>query len=251
MKTKDDAFLNIQNLTFSYKGLELFKDFCFSWPKDAKRMGILGPNGSGKSTLFKIISGEISTKVGRIYFQEENISNLTFYERNRKGISKTFQHPSPFESLTVFQNVLAATLEHHPKNKREDITHTLLKFFHLQEKATHLPESLNLLELRLLEMARAFATNPKLILLDECMVGFSNNDLTIFSNILKSIQEQTNVKIALIEHNLHFLKEFCDYLCVLHLGKCIVQGSVDECFNNTLVQDIYFPNSRNNKGMFK
>ncbi|CAO5681900.1 MAG: Lipopolysaccharide export system ATP-binding protein LptB [Holosporales bacterium] len=234
-------FLDLKGISFRFKELSLFKDFNLVWPKNAQRVGVIGPNGSGKSTLFKIISGEIQQQAGDIFFFGENITRSSLYERNKKGIAKTFQHPSPFHSLTVFENVHAATLEHHNQKDRTSITNELLSLFKIDHKQTYHPRELNLLELRLLEMARSFATNPKLILLDECMVGFSNEEIHIFCSILKNIQKNTNVKIAIVEHNLFCLKEFCDFLIVLNLGEVVASGSVADCFQNEIVQKIYFP----------
>jgi branched-chain amino acid transport system ATP-binding protein len=234
-------FFSVKNLNHAFGDIVIFKNLNFTWPDEVKNIGILGPNGSGKTTLFKIISGEIKPNEGAIFFENENITHLEMYKKNRKGISKTFQIPRPFLGMTVFENVYFGTIEYE-KNEDNRILYTtkILKQFNLFDKMHILSDCLNVLECRLLEMARAFATQPKLILLDECMVGFEEQERNYFLNILSNIQQEQNCRMMMIEHNIDVLKTFCDYMIVIHHGELVIQGRPMDCLESDIVKKIYF-----------
>ena len=240
---ESSAMLKIKNLTVAFGPIKALTDFSITWGGDVKKIGIIGPNGSGKSTLFKVLSGFIKPTSGKIMFNGHDLTNLKPYEINHCGIARTFQIPSPFTELTVFENVYTSALQHTDTKTAEDITTRYLKRFSLAEKANFNPSQLSLVEKRLLEIARALATQPKLLLLDEVLAGLRQQEVENVLNVIDELQRESDFYIIMVEHNIKAIKSFCEALIVLSSGELIANGPVETCLNNAVVQKIYIGNT--------
>ncbi|PIZ33641.1 MAG: ABC transporter ATP-binding protein [Alphaproteobacteria bacterium CG_4_10_14_0_8_um_filter_37_21] len=240
---ENTSMLNIENLTVEFGSIKALNSFSRTWSSRVKKTGIIGPNGSGKSTLFKVLSGFIKPSSGKIVFKGQDLTHQKSHEINHFGIARTFQIPCPFTELTVFENVYTAALQHVSKKKAKDISEEYLKRFLLDEKAHINPSELSLVDKRLLEIARALATQPKLLLLDEVLAGLRPQEVENVLRVIEELQRENNFHIIMIEHNIHAIKRFCEELVVLSSGKMIASGPVETCLNNKVVQKIYTGNT--------
>lgn len=232
--------LIIENLSHAFHEIEIFKEFYFSWPENVETVGLLGPNGSGKTTLFKIISGLVKPTNGKILWENTDLLLLNRVDLvHEKGISWTFQQPQPFDSLTVFENIYLAAKKHLSQENITTFMETILEDFHLLHKKNVEAVFLNIAEKRLLEIARCMATNPKLLLLDECLVGLRDIERENLIATIKEYQKKKLFKILMIEHNISIMQNFCEHLVVLNQGKIIKQGKPHDCLNDRLVQETY------------
>ena len=203
-------------------------------------VGILGPNGAGKTTLFNLVAGTVRPDQGVVEFAGEDISNLDVSERCRRGIARSFQIPHPFTGLTVFENVLVgATFGRHaeaadPEQRAADV----LRATGLAGKANTVAGSLSLLERKRLEMARALATDPKLLLLDEIAGGLTEREC---QSLLAGIRDvhASGVTIVWIEHVVHALLSVAQRLVVMNFGKVIADGTPAEVMARADVRQVY------------
>lgn len=231
--------LEIRNLTVTFGSLKALDNLSITWDGSSQKMGIMGPNGSGKTTLFKVLSGFVKPTAGTVIFNGQEITSFEPYKINHSGIARTFQIPAPFTELTVFENVYTSALQHMDKNEAKTISDHYLEKFSLRQKANLKPEKLSLVEKRLLEIARALATQPKLLLLDEVLAGLRPQEVETVLNIIDALQRERNVYIIMVEHNIKAIKAFCEELVVLSSGIMIAKGPVDSCLHNQTVQEIY------------
>jgi ABC-type branched-subunit amino acid transport system ATPase component len=233
--------LVIEKLKHSFSSTRIFDQFDFVWPKgDIHRIGLLGPNGSGKTTLFKIIAGFLKADAGNIFWEDDAIFGLRPDQINQKGICYTFQAPQVFDNLTVSENVYLALKDYIRAEDRESNVHVFLNNFDLTSKKHMLASHLSVVEKRMLEIARALATHPKLLLLDECLVGLRDVERQKIIKLLHAYQKKYGFKIMMIEHNLAVMQSFCDHLIVLNAGKIIASGTPDSCLKDPNVQKVYF-----------
>ena len=203
-------------------------------------VGILGPNGAGKTTLFNLIAGTVRPDAGQVSFEGHDVTARDASERCRVGISRSFQVPHPFVGMSVFENVLVGASfgdiakGHDPRQRAADV----LRQTGLAGKANILAGKLTLLERKRLEMARALATNPKLLLLDEIAGGLTEREC---QSLLSAIREvhQTGVTIVWVEHVVHALLSVAKRLVVLNFGRVIVDGLPDQVMASPEVKSIY------------
>ncbi len=203
-------------------------------------LGIIGPNGAGKSTLFNLIAGTLSATSGSVHLQGKDISGLPAAERCRLGVGRTYQIPMPFGGLTVFENLLvAATFGGHETEAeaRRDCL-DILDRLGLGPLADAPAGGLRLLERKRLEMARALATKPQILLLDEIAGGLTDPECESLIAAIRDIQAQ-NVAIIWIEHVVHALLAVVDQLAVINFGEKIIEGAPKETFESQMVQQIY------------
>jgi branched-chain amino acid transport system ATP-binding protein len=231
--------LEVQNVTVTFGSIKALDNFSVIWNGESQKIGVMGPNGSGKTTLCKVLSGFIKLTSGKVLFNGLNITDKEPYDINHCGIARTFQIPAPFTALTVFENVYTSALQHMDKNTAKTLSDYYLRQFDLTDKAHFQPEKLSLVEKRLLEIARALATRPKLLLLDEVLAGLRPQEVESVLNVIDELQRENNFYIIMIEHNIKAMKTFCEELIVLSSGVLIANGSVDACLNNKTVQEIY------------
>jgi branched-chain amino acid transport system ATP-binding protein len=203
-------------------------------------VGIIGPNGAGKTTLFNLISGGLSPTAGRIRFDGSDLSGVSPQGRCRAGIGRTHQIPQPFEKLTVFENLLVGAV--HGRGKTESAVAQscgeILERLSLLKRANTLAGSLTLLERKRLEMARALATEPRLLLLDEIAGGLTEGECAELVSTIREIC-RTGVAILWIEHVVHALLAVIDRLVVLNFGRKIAEGEPKEVMQLPEVHQIY------------
>ncbi len=231
--------LKIENLTKCFGSLKVINNLNFEVVEN-QALGVLGPNGAGKSTLFNLITGDVKKDSGSIRFYDKEISNLTPHNRCRDGIGRTYQIPHPFENMTVFENLLVGSKFGAGKSNKESYSdcYLILDDLGLLSKANNLAGTLTLLDRKRLELARALATRPKLLLLDEIAGGLTDPECQELIKIINNIKKQ-GVTIIWIEHVLNALLSVVDKLMVIDFGKKIVEGEPNEIMNSSLVQELY------------
>ena len=203
-------------------------------------VGVIGPNGAGKTTLFNLIAGSLTPTAGSIRFDGRDLLKQPPQERCRAGIGRTHQIPQPFENLTVFENLLVGAVYGRRKSEREAAQSCgeILERLGLIKRANTLAGSLTLLERKQLEMARALATAPRLLLLDEIAGGLTEGECLELVATIREIR-QTGVAILWIEHVVHALLAVIDRLVVLNFGRKIAEGVPKEVIQLPQVHQIY------------
>ncbi len=207
---------------------------------EGEALGIIGPNGAGKTTLFGIATGTVAPDGGRVLFAGEDITRLSPDRRCRKGIARSFQIPQPFSGMTVFENVVVAAA--FGGGEREsavyDACADLLERCGLMDKANKRAGGLTLLDRKRLELARALATRPRVLLLDEVAGGLTEYECTTLVALIKDVRAG-GVSIIWIEHVVHALLAAVDRLLVLHGGKFIAEGDPHTVIKSPQVAEIY------------
>jgi len=231
--------LKLTNLSKSFGSLQVISNFNL-YLKEKEALGIIGPNGAGKSTLFNLITGSLNSDGGSIMFNGKDLTGMTAHVRCREGIGRSYQIPHPFSGMTVFENLLVgATFGGGEKeNKSYDNCTQLLERTGLIDKANVLAGSLTLLERKRLEMARALATKPKLLLLDEIAGGLTEYEV---KELVESVNEihSLGTSIIWIEHIVHALMSVVDRLVVINFGEKLDDGEPEAVLNSPEVQKIY------------
>jgi len=203
-------------------------------------LGIIGPNGAGKTSLFGIATGTLAPDAGRVVFAGEDITRLPAERRCRKGLARSFQIPQPFTRMTVFENVVVAAA--FGANEREaavyDRCADLLERCGLASKANRPAGGLTLLDRKRLELARALATKPRVLLLDEVAGGLTEHECALLVALIKDVRA-SGVSIIWIEHVVHALLAIIDRLLVLHGGKFIAEGDPHTVIRSPQVAEIY------------
>jgi branched-chain amino acid transport system ATP-binding protein len=203
-------------------------------------VGIIGPNGAGKTTLFNLIAGGLSPSCGSIRFDGRDLAGTPPQKRCRAGIGRTHQIPQPFEKLTVFENLLVGAVHGRHRTEREvaQSCGEILERLGLLKRANTLAGSLTLLERKRLEMARALATAPRLLLLDEIAGGLTEGECLELVATIREIR-RTGIAILWIEHIVHALLAVIDRLVVLNFGRKIAEGVPKEVMQLPEVHQIY------------
>jgi branched-chain amino acid transport system ATP-binding protein len=205
-----------------------------------ERFGLIGPNGSGKTTLINCISGLLRNDAGSIRFQGEDISALPAYQRTRKGIARSFQVPRPFHTMSVLENLLvpSAYVVHLADAEGEAQAMEILGSMGLAGKARLHANQLSQVELRKLELARAMAAKPKLLISDEAMAGLSGSEVDEVLAILFKLN-QSGITIIMIEHIMQAVMRFSQRVVCLDAGKIICEGTPASIVKNPDVQKAY------------
>ncbi len=202
-------------------------------------VGLVGPNGAGKTTLFNAISGLVKPSSGQIIFNSVNILKTSLHARARLGIGRSFQVPQPLHELTVRENLLVAQRFGTGKvipGKLDEI----LDFLELTDKAEcNAASELALSELKALEVAKALATAPKLLLLDEVLAGIESNGKRRFMQMLTELHKKFGIGILIIEHDIETISKLCSRVCVLNFGEMIADGTPDQVFSDPRVIKSY------------
>ncbi|TMJ45387.1 MAG: ABC transporter ATP-binding protein [Alphaproteobacteria bacterium] len=207
---------------------------------EGEALGIIGPNGAGKTTLFGIASGTVAPDAGRVIFAGLDITSLPPQRRCRMGIGRSFQIPQPFNGMTVFENLVVAAAFGRDRGEREVYPRCveLLDQCGLAAKANRLAGSLTLLDRKRLELARALATQPRVLLLDEVAGGMTEHECTVLVDLIRRIR-QGGISIIWIEHVVHALMALVDRLLVLHGGSFIGEGAPQNVIVSPAVREIY------------
>jgi branched-chain amino acid transport system ATP-binding protein len=207
---------------------------------EGEALGVIGPNGAGKTTLFGIASGTVAPDSGRVVFAGADITRLAPERRCRMGIGRSFQIPQPFNGMTVFENLVVAAAFGGGKREQEVYPNcvALLDRCGLADKANRPAGSLTLLDRKRLELARALATEPRVLLLDEVAGGLTEHECTALVALIRDIRG-SGVSIVWIEHVVHALLAIVDRLVVLHGGGFIGAGDPKTVINSPAVREIY------------
>ena len=205
-----------------------------------ERFGLIGPNGSGKTTLINCISGLLRNEAGEISFENRKITRLPAYQRTRLGIARSFQVPRPFHGMTVLENLLvpSAYVLHLNDSEGEARAMEILGGMGLAAKARTLASQLSQVELRKLELARAMAAKPRLLISDEAMAGLSGSEVDEVLKILFELNEK-GITIVMIEHIMQAVMRFSQRVVCLDAGKIICEGTPASIVQNPDVQRAY------------
>jgi len=212
--------------------------------RPGERFGLIGPNGSGKTTLINCISGAFRTEAGTVVFGGEDITPLPPHIRTRRGIARSFQIPRPFKSMTVAENLMVAldfasvAGDFIPAAQRRDTVMSILTQTGLASKADLSTLGLSQVELRKMELARAMATHPKLLISDEAMAGLSSSEVDEVLDLLIKLGGQ-GITIIMIEHIMQAVMRFSERVMCLDAGRIIAIGTPDEVMANQRVQEAY------------
>lgn len=205
-------------------------------------LGMIGPNGSGKSTAFNVITGTLQCDEGNVIFEGEDITGLPPHRISHKGIARTFQVVKPFPQLTALENVLAGRLfggngaRRNARASREALD--VLERVGLADKAEIRAESFTIVERKWLEVARALAAKPRLLLLDEFMAGLTVREIPQAIDLVRSIRD-SGVTVVIVEHVVKAITGACDRVIVLDAGKKLAEGSIEQVVNDPEVITAY------------
>jgi len=234
------AILQVQGVSKSFGGLQALVNVSFDLP-EGQILGLIGPNGAGKTTLFNCVNGVYPPDQGRVIFRGEDISGWKPYHVARLGLARTHQIVQPLNDLTVLENVTAGACFGHEQNslsRARDIAEEVLSSVGLADRGDAQAASLNVAQKKRLELARALAARPYLILLDEVLAGLNQVEITEMLHVLRQVHER-GVTILIIEHVMHALMNISERVVVLNYGKQISEGTPEEVANDPVVIEAY------------
>jgi branched-chain amino acid transport system ATP-binding protein len=230
--------LEVKGLTKKFAGLTAIHDFDQSVER-GEVVGLIGPNGAGKTTLFNLISGFLPPTEGRIIFNNTDITSMKPAQICRLGIARTFQIVKPLVRMTVLENVMVGAFSRtKDPRKVKDLAIEVLEFTDQIEKMDQKAGSLTLGERKLLEISRALATQPQLLLLDECMAGLNTKEISVAIDLIGKIREK-GVTLVVIEHVMKAIMSVSDRIVVLNYGEKIMEGTPEEVVNDQQVIKAY------------
>ena len=231
--------LSLRNISKSFGGVKAVSDVSLEIEK-GDVLGLIGPNGAGKSTLINLISGLLAPDNGAIYLSGKNITSRKSYERARLGLARTFQNLRIYPNLTVGQNIEVAEISSQYSERKETKNlDEIIHVFDLSDKADLASDELSYGHLRRLEIVRALALNPLVLLLDEPAAGMNQNETQELSNSLRWVQENNSCAIIVIDHDLKFIMGVCDKITVMNMGEVIASGKPNEISNDARVKEAY------------
>lgn len=249
-----NEILQAENVSEVFGGLKAVSDFNLRLER-GELVGLIGPNGAGKTTVFNMLTGVYQPTSGNISFEGESIVGLKPYQVTQRGIARTFQNIRLFSELTVLENVKIAFHYHvkygllesvlrigryfQEEEAIEEESRKLLKIFHLEDKADEVAKNLPYGAQRRLEIARALAAKPKLLLLDEPAAGMNPQETKELMDMIRWIRQEFGLTILLIEHDMSLVMGICERIYVLEYGEIIAQGTPDEIKKNPEVIRAY------------
>ena len=229
--------LVVEKIGKRFGGLEALHDVSFSVDQ-GKTIGLIGPNGSGKTTLFNVMSGFLSPTSGEIWLKKERISGLKPHIIAKKRLARTFQIPQVFDSLTVLESVLVPSLCFLPKNLALEYAEEILTSVGLITKGKQLSNTLSMVDLKALEIAKALACRPEILLLDETMSGLTDVEAQTVLELISDLQAG-GMTLIVIEHTMKIIEQICDWVIVLNFGSVIAEGRSEDIRHNTQVIEAY------------
>ncbi len=248
------AILEVKNLSISFGGLRAVDEFNVKIEK-GQLYGLIGPNGAGKTTVFNLLTGVYKPTSGAVILDGQNITGKSTIEINKCGIARTFQNIRLFKNLSVLDNVKAGFHNLHKYNtlvgvlrlpkyfktekKMDEKAMELLKVFGLDDEASTLADNLPYGKQRKLEIARALATNPKLLLLDEPAAGMNPSETQELMDTIRFIRDEFDMTILLIEHDMKLVSGICEEVSVLNFGQELAQGKTSDVLNDPDVIKAY------------
>jgi branched-chain amino acid transport system ATP-binding protein len=233
------AILALENVSKSFGALKVTDSITLS-VTEGETLGILGPNGAGKTTLFNLISGDFHADSGRVLFGGKDVTFQPPHRRCRAGIGRSYQIPQPFGAMTVFENLIAAASFGTGTSERQTYARAveILGETGLLAKANRLAGSLTLLDRKRLELARALATQPKVLLLDEIAGGLTEHEAAELVEEIRRIKSQ-GITMVWIEHVVHALLAVADRLFVINFGQKLAEGEPSTVMNDPEVRRVY------------
>jgi branched-chain amino acid transport system ATP-binding protein len=245
--------LQLSSLSKSFGGLHVLQDVNITVPQGTI-FGLIGPNGAGKTTVFNLITGLLPPTGGSLTFNGESLVGIKPHQITRRGIARTFQNIRIFKEMTLLENVVVGMHRHlnygpaglilslpgfraQEKRARER-AHELLSWVKLDHKANDIADNLSYGDQRKLELARALATEPKLLLLDEPVAGMNTGEKVDLMSEIENIKAR-GYTIFMIEHDMRFVMGLCDRIAVLNFGRIIAEGEPDEIRRNPMVIEAY------------
>ena len=244
MNGDQNSILEVRGLGINFGGVQALRNVSFRLDP-GRIIGVMGPNGAGKTTLFNLITGVYKASSGSIWLGDKQLQDLPPYRICHVGIARSFQSGRPFANMTALENVLVGlhfgrgsgalgTAEARVRASE------ILALVGLTKQADRPVSSLNLMERKIVELARALGTCPKILLLDEILAGLSPMDLAPAIAIIERIRDELGITVVWIEHIMKVLMETCEHLLVLHHGEKIAEGTPSEVSANEIVAQAYF-----------
>ncbi len=240
MTTATSVILEIENVSKRFGGLLALDKVNLS-VHAGEIFGIIGPNGAGKTTLFNVINGVYPPSAGRITFLGEDVTNLQPFDMSKRGLARTYQVVRPLMELTVRENVTVGACfgrENLPLEKAEQVADQVMDFVGITARKEMLASKLNIAQKKRLEMARALAAHPIMILLDEVLAGLNQQEVADMLGVVRKIREQ-GITILMIEHLMHAVMKLSDRVFVLDYGAKIAEGTPQEVSNHPKVIEAY------------
>ena len=248
------AMLDVKNLSISFGGLKAVDDFSITIEK-GQLYGLIGPNGAGKTTIFNLLTGVYKPDSGRILLDGKDITGHKAIQINQAGIARTFQNIRLFKELSVLDNVKVGLHNHHKystlsgilrlpsyykvEKEMDERAMELLKVFDLDKEFDYKASNLPYGKQRKLEIARALATEPKLLLLDEPAAGMNPNETAELMKTIRFVRDHFDMTVLLIEHDMKLVSGICERLTVLNFGHMLVEGPTSEVLSNPEVIKAY------------
>ena len=248
------ALLEVKNLSISFGGLKAVDNFHINIEK-GQLYGLIGPNGAGKTTIFNLLTGVYKPNAGSIVLDDVNITGKSTIEINQAGIARTFQNIRLFKDMSVLDNVKAGLHNHHKYSTVEGIFRlpryfkiekemdeeamNLLKVFDLDKECDFKASNLPYGKQRKLEIARALATEPKLLLLDEPAAGMNPNETAELMDTIRFVRDTFNMTVLLIEHDMKLVSGICEKLTVLNFGQVLREGATSDVLHDPEVIKAY------------
>lgn len=234
-----DTVLDVQEIGISFGSNHVLKSLSIDL-RGSEILGVIGPNGAGKTVMLNILTGMMRPSKGQIYFEGENITHMSTTERCRRGLGRTFQVPRPFEKMTVFENILVGSVYGDRKSERDSKAKVLeiMELIGLTEKKGWFAGKLGLLDRKRLEIGRALASNPKVLLFDEVAGGLTESEVGKILDIVKLIKGQ-GISVIWIEHVLKTMREGTDRVLCIAEGRNVICGNPEEVMRSKEVHDVY------------
>jgi len=235
------ALLEGRNVSKSFGGVQALSEVDFTVERGTI-VGLIGPNGAGKTTLFNAVAGAFKPTSGRIVFDEADITGLPANAVCRLGMARTFQVTRPFGAMTCLENVMVAAINRHPQKPRafiESSAREKLSFVGLAEMEGVEARHLNVIQKKRLEMARALATEPKLLMLDEVLGGLNTQEISQAVEFIRSLRDQLGLTVLWIEHVMGAIMQAAERVIVLDQGRVLMAGTPDEVVNDPRVIQAY------------
>jgi branched-chain amino acid transport system ATP-binding protein len=237
------TLLRLTNVGKSYGGVSAVRNFSFD-VEEGEVVGLMGANGAGKTTVFSLIAGTQPATTGQIWFAGQRIDQMPAYLISRLGIARTFQIVRPFSGLTVLDNLVIAALHGHdraPSRSSADArSRAILQEVGLADQANRLASTLTLAGRKRLEIARAIATGPRLLLLDEVLAGLTATEVAAALEMIRHLRQHYQLTLVVIEHVMRALMKLCSRIVVLHHGEMLAEGAPADIVVDQRVISAYF-----------